>query len=92
MTNFIANNIDKIFVVPFDTIFNDVNNSLSSKIASILDDKNYVDPASVEPHSSADQAVKEYLMSDKFIDIRIQAYESYDKVLSLKNTYSNKFI
>lgn len=92
MTDFIANNINDIFVVPFDSIKNDINNNLSLKIASVIGDLNYLDPSTFEPHSSADLFMKEYLMSKKFYDISARAYQSYDKVLSLKDTHFNKFI
>lgn len=92
MTDFIFNNIENIYVVPFDSIKNDFENSLSIKISKIVQDKNFVFSELVEPHSSYDQRLREYLLSDKFKDICDLAYKSYNNVVYLNQKYPQKFI
>lgn len=92
MTQFIVDNINDIFVVPFNSIINDTGNSLSIAISKILPATQYIDPHSVEPHSSKDLKLKEYLMTDKFQDITEQSYSVYNQVLELSKTHSDKFI
>jgi hypothetical protein len=92
MTDFIYNNIENIYVVSFDSIKNDENNSLSLKISNLVSNNIYIEPHQVEPHSSADKLMFQYLMSDKFILIRDKAYKSYNKVLDLKIIYPDRFI
>jgi hypothetical protein len=92
MTDFIYNNIDDIFVVPFDSIAGDNNNSLTKSIAKLLPATEYVDPHEVEPHSSRDIKMQEYLMTSRFDDIMQLAYNSYDRVIGLSTTKKDRFI
>lgn len=92
MTQFIIDNINDIFVVPFDSIVNDTNNSLSIAISKGLPATEYVDPDGVEPNSSKDLKLKEYLMTKKFKDITEKAYSVYNRVLDLRNTNKDRFI
>jgi hypothetical protein len=92
MTQFIINNINDIFVVPFGSIVNDTNNSLSIVISKVLPTTEYIDPDEVEPNSSKDLNLKQYLMTEKFKDITEQAYSVYNQVLKLSKTHSDRFI
>jgi hypothetical protein len=92
MTDFIYNNIDDIFVVPFDSIAGDKNNSLTLTISSILPSTQYVKAHEVEPHSSKDVKMQEYLMANKFYDIMELANQSYNRVLSLYGTKKDRFV
>lgn len=92
MTDFIVSNIENLYVIPFTSVLNDEQNSLSLKISQVVNDLNYITPPDVEPHSSADSMMKNYLMSDKFLELNEQAYQSYNSVISLAETYSHRFI
>ena len=92
MTDFIYNNINDIFVVPFESIANDQNNSLTVSISRILPATDYIEAELVLPHSSRDIKMQEYLMSKKFDSIMKLAYDSYNRVLSLHNTNKDRFI
>jgi hypothetical protein len=92
MTDFIYNNIDDIFVVPFDSIAGDKNNSLTKSILKVFPITEYLDPYEVEPHSSRDIKMEEYLMASKFNDVVKLAYESYNRVLHLSTTKKDRFI
>lgn len=92
MTQFITDNINDIFVVPFQSIINDTNNSLSIAISKVLPVTEYLDPVGVEPHSSKDLKLKEYLMTEKFRDISEEAYSVYNQVLEISKTHPDRFI
>jgi hypothetical protein len=92
MTDFIYNNINDIFVVPFDSIANDEDNSLTASIAKLLPATEYVYPHEVEPHSSKDIKMQDYLMTDKFHDIMQLAYNSYNRVVGLSSTNKDRFV
>lgn len=92
MTDFIYNNIDNLYVVLFSSIENDLNNSISYKIANIINDSNFVNSPQAIPHSSKDNQLKTYLSSKKFKDLNILVYDSYNNVLSLQKTYPQRFI
>jgi hypothetical protein len=92
MTDFIYNNIDDIFVVPFDSIAGDKDNSLMSTIANLLPTTEYVEAHQVEPHSSKDMKMQDYLMTDKFYDIMQLANQSYNRVLDLSSTKKHRFV
>jgi hypothetical protein len=92
MTDFIYNNIKDIFVVPFDSIVGDKDNSLTISISKFLPPTEYVDPYKVEPHSSRDMKMQEYLMTPRFNDIMKLAYNSYDRVVGLYTTNKDRFI
>ena len=92
MTDFIYNNINHIFVVPFDSIANDQDNSLTVSIAKIFPTTDYIEPELVLPHSSLDFKMQEYLMTDKFYDIMQLANQSYNRVLDLFNTNRGRFV
>jgi hypothetical protein len=92
MTDFIYNNIDHIFVVPFESIAGDKDNSLMSTIANLLPTTEYVEAHQVEPHSSKDMKMQDYLMTDKFYDIMQLANQSYDRVLALSSTKKDRFV
>lgn len=92
MTDFIYKNINNLYVVLFSTIENDVNNSLSLKIADAINDPNFVNAPQVSPHSSKDSQLKDYLNSSKFKDLNILVYNSYNKVISLQKTHPQRFI
>lgn len=92
MTDFIYNNINDIFVVPFESIANDQNNSLTLSIARVLPTTDYIEAELVLPHSSRDLKMQEYLITKKFYDIMQLAYESYNRVLDLRNTNKDRFI
>jgi len=92
MNQFIIDNINDIFVVPFNSIINDTNNSLSIAISKVFPFTQYANPVEVFPHSSKDLKLKEYLMTDKFKDITKQAYSVYNHVLELSKTHPDRFI
>jgi hypothetical protein len=92
MTDFIYNNIDHIFVVPFESIAGDKNNSLTKSISKVFPFTEYIDPEEVEPHSSRDVKMQEYLMTEKFHYITQLAYNSYNRVLGLSTTNKDRFI
>jgi hypothetical protein len=92
MTDFIYNNINDIFVVPFESIAGDKNNSLISTIANLLPTTKYVEAHQVEPHSSKDMKMQDYLMTDKFHDIMQLANQSYNRVLDLSSTNKDRFV
>jgi hypothetical protein len=92
MTDFIYNNIDDIFVVPFDSIAGDKNNSLTQSIVNILPSAQHIEAELVLPHSSRDIKMQEYLMTSRFYDIMQLAYNSYDRVTGLSTTKKDRFI
>jgi hypothetical protein len=92
MTDFVCNNIDNIFVIPFETITNDKDNSLTTSIANLLPTTQYVEAHEEEPHSSKDMKMQDYLMTDKFYDIMQLANQSYDRVLALSSTKKDRFV
>ena len=92
MTDFIYNNINDIFVVPFESIAGDKNNSLMLTVSSLLPSTEYVQAHEVEPHSSRNMKMQEYLMTSKFYDIIESANESYNRVLSLSKTRRDRFV
>jgi hypothetical protein len=92
MTDFIYNNIDDIFVVPFDSIAGDKNNSLTQSIVNILPSTQHIEAELVLPHSSRDIKMQEYLMTSRFDDIMQLAYNSYDRVIGLSTTKKDRFI
>lgn len=92
MTDFIVSNIKDIYVIPFSSVINDNDNSLSFKISQIINDSNYVSSGHVEPHSSADSRMKDYLNSDKFTSLSEQAYSSYNSVMTLAQMHPNRFV
>ena len=92
MTDFIYNNINDIFVVPFESIAGDKNNSLMSTIANLLPTTEYIEAHEVEPHSSKDMKMQDYLMTDKFHDIMQLANQSYSRVLDLSSTNRDRFV
>lgn len=92
MTDFIYNNINDIFVVPFESIAGDKNNSLMLTVSSLLPSTEYVQAHEVEPHSSRNTKMQEYLMTSKFYDIIESANESYNRVLSLSKTRRDRFV
>jgi hypothetical protein len=92
MTDFIYNNIDHIFVVPFESIAGDKNNSLTKSISKVFPFTEYIDPEEVEPHSSRDIKMQEYLMTKKFHYITQLAYNAYNRVLGLSTTKKDRFI
>jgi hypothetical protein len=92
MTDFIYNNIHDIFVVPFDSIAGDKNNSLTKSISKIFPITEHVDAHEVEPHSSRDIKMQDYLMTSRFNDVVKLAYESYNRVLHLSTTNKDRFI
>lgn len=92
MTDFACNNIDNIFVIPFETITSDKDNSLTTSIRKMLPTTQYVEAYEVEPHSSRDIKMQEYLMDIKFHDIMELAYESYNRVLDLSITKKDRFL
>jgi hypothetical protein len=92
MTDFIYNNIDDIFVVPFDSIAGDKDNSLTASISKLLPTTEYIDPYEVEPHSSRDTKMQDYLMTDKFHHILELANQSYNRVLDLSSIKRDRFV
>lgn len=92
MTDFIYNNINDIFVVPFESIAGDKNNSLMLSVSSLLPSTEYVEAHEVEPHSSRDMKMQEYLMTSKFYGIIETANESYNRVLGLSETRKDRFV
>jgi len=92
MTDFIYNNINDIFVVPFESIAGDKDNSLMSSIADLLPTTEYVEAHEVEPHSSKDIKMQDYLMTDKFYDVMQLANQSYSRVLDLSSTNRDRFV
>jgi hypothetical protein len=92
MTDFIYNNIHDIFVVPFDSIAGDKNNSLTKSISKIFPITEHLDAYEVEPHSSRDIKMQDYLMTSRFNDVVKLAYESYNRVLHLSTTNKDRFI
>lgn len=92
MTQFIIDNIKDIYVVPFQSIADDTNNSLSIAISKVLPIAQCTDPVKALPHSSKDLKLKEYLMTDKFKAITEQAYSVYNHVLELSKTHPDRFI
>jgi hypothetical protein len=92
MTDFIYNNINDIFVVPFESIAGDKNNSLMLSMSSLLPSTEYVEAHEVEPHSSRDMKMQEYLMTSKFYGIIEPANESYNRVLGLSETRKDRFV
>jgi hypothetical protein len=52
----------------------------------------YVKAHEVEPHSSRDIKMQEYLMTNKFYDIMELANESYNRVLGLYSTKKDRFV
>ena len=92
MTDFIYNNINDIFIVPFDSIAGDNNNSLTKSIVNILPDSHYIQAEEELPHSSRDIKMQEYLMTPRFNDIMQLAYNSYERVVGLSTTNRDRFV
>ena len=92
MTDFIYNNINDIFVVPFESITSDKNNCLTESISKLFPTTEYTEAYKVEPHSSRDIRMQEYLMTNKFYDIMELANESYNRVLGLYSTKKDRFV
>jgi hypothetical protein len=92
MTDFIYNNIDNIFVVPFQSITSDKNNCLTESISKLFPTTEYKEAHEVEPHSSRDIRMQEYLMTNKFYDIMELANQSYNRVLDLSVTRKDRFV
>jgi hypothetical protein len=92
MTDFIYNNIDNIFVVPFESITSDKNNCLTESISKLFPATEYTEAYEVEPHSSRDIRMQEYLMTNKFYDIMELANQSYNRVLGLSSTKKDRFV
>ena len=92
MTDFIYNNIHHIFVVPFESIAGDKTNSLTATIANILPTTQYIQAEEIQPHSSVDTTMQEYLMSNRFHDIMQLSNESYHRILDLSSTNRNRFV
>jgi hypothetical protein len=92
MTDFIYNNINDIFVVPFESIAGDKNNSLTASIADILPTTEYIKAEEVQPHSSVDVTMQQYLMTNRFHDIMELANQSYNRILGLSSTKKDRFV